>query len=466
VGVRPARRRLTGASPQPSRDVGVAGPIGNASTGPIARPYPSAFDGHHSSGRQRDTSSTGRAKEEERMDRKRGSALIAVAAMVFTACTSAASQAPASQAASAGPTTAASSGPASLAPSSAPAAPASVRLQLQWAPQAQFAGYFAADKQGFYKAENLTVTMVTGGPTVVPQVEGSKPNGPEFTISWVPKVLEARAASTPSDLVDIAQVFQRSGTLSVTWKADGISDPCKLAGKKVGVWDFGNEYEVTAGLLTCGLTPGLENNGDPTKQFQKVIQAFDMTAFLAHDISAGEAMIYNEYAQVLEATNATTGQLYKPEDLAPINWNDYKVAMLQDAIFARKAWLGTGANRDIAVRFVRASLKGWIYCRDHPDDCVGYSTAAGSQLGAGHQKWMMNEVNALVWPSPLGVGTLDPDLWAQTVRITKAAGIIKNDPTSDAFATDIVKEALAGITDDATGKDFKKGTVAVTPGGN
>jgi NitT/TauT family transport system substrate-binding protein len=308
--------------------------------------------------------------------------------------------------------------------------------------------------------------MVPAGPDIVPQVEGSKADGPEFTISWVPKVLEAREAKQPSDLVDIAQMFQRSGTLSVTWKADGITDPCKLAGKKVGTWGFGNEFEVTAGLLTCGLTPGLENNGDPAKQYQQVTQAFDMKAFLAHEISAGEAMIYNEYAQVLEATNPDTGELYKPEDLAPINWNDYKVAMLQDAIFARKAWLGTGTNRDIAVRFVRASLRGWIYCRDHADDCVAYTTAAGSQLGAGHQKWMMNEVNALVWPSPLGVGTLDPDLWAQTVRIAKAAGIIKNDPTSDAFATDIVKEALAGITDDATGKDFKKGTVEVTPGGN
>ena len=398
------------------------------------------------------------------MDKRRGSALIAVAAMVFSACSGSATTAPASQAPA--PSTAPASTAASVAPSTAAATPASVKLQLQWAPQAQFAGYFAADKQGYYKAENLTVTMVPAGPDIVPQVEGSKADGPEFTISWVPKVLEAREAKQPSDLVDIAQIFQRSGTLSVTWKADGITDPCKLAGKKVGTWGFGNEFEVTAGLLTCGLTPGLENNGDPAKQYQQVTQALDMKAFLAHEISAGEAMIYNEYAQVLEATNPDTGELYKPEDLAPINWNDYKVAMLQDAIFARKAWLGTWTNRDIAVRFVRASLKGWIYCREHADDCVAYTTAAGSQLGAGHQKWMMNEVNGLVWPSPLGVGTLDPDLWAQTVRIAKAAGIIKNDPTSDAFATDIVKEALAGITDDATGKSFTKGTVQVTPGGN
>jgi NitT/TauT family transport system substrate-binding protein len=402
------------------------------------------------------------------MERKRGAALGAAFAIVIAACSPAATTSPSSTAPSAAPSGGASpsaEGSSAASPSSAAAA-ATVKLQLQWAPQAQFAGYFAAEKQGYFKAENLTVQVVPGGPDVVPQVEGSKPNGPEFTISWVPKVLEAREAATPSDLVDIAQIFQRSGTLSVTWKDTGLDDPCKLAGKKVGTWGFGNEFEVTAGLLTCGLTPGLENGGDPTKQYQQVTQAFDMKAFLSREIDAAEAMIYNEYAQVLEATDPNTGELYKADQLNVINWNDYRVAMLQDAIFARKSWLEQGSNRDIAVRFVRASLKGWIYCRDHPDDCVQYTTDAGSQLGAGHQKWMMNEINALVWPSPVGVGMIDPIFWGQTVKVAKNAGIIKADPSIDAYTTDIVQEALAGITDDTKGASFQKGTVAVTPNGN
>jgi NitT/TauT family transport system substrate-binding protein len=386
------------------------------------------------------------------------------AAVLFAACSgttatpSPASQAPASQA------------PVSQAPeSSAPASPAAeaadVRLQLQWAPQAQFAGYFAAADQGYYDEENLNVEFLDGGPTVVPQQVGSAPDGPEFTISWVPKVLEARESG--SDLVDIAQIFQRSGTLSVAWKDSGIADPCGLAGKKVGVWDLGNEFEVTAGLSSnCGLTPGLENNGDPATQYEKVIQAFDMAAFLNKEIDAAEAMTYNEYAQVLEATNPETGELYKPEDLTVFDWNDFRSSMLQDAIFAREAWLKEPGNRDIAVRFVRASLKGWMYCRDHPDECVQLALDAGSQLGAGHQAWQMNEVNALVWPSPGGVGVLDPIGWNQTVQVAKGAGIIKQDPSTTAYDTTIAAEALAGIEGDTTGDSFTKGTVAVTPGGN
>ena len=389
-------------------------------------------------------------------------ALMTAASLIFAACGGTTSQAP-----STAPSQAASSEPSSApstAPSTAPEA-ATVRLQLQWVPQAQFAGYFAAQAEGYYADENLTVELLDGGPTIIPQQVGSAPDGPEFTISWVPKVLEARETGG-SDLVDIAQMFARSGTLSVMWADSGLTGPCDLAGKKVGVWDFGNEFEVTAGLGKCGYSPGLENNGDPTSQYQKVIQAFDMVAFLNRDIDAAEAMIYNEYAQVLEATNPTTGNLYQPEDLTVINWNSQRVAMLQDAIFARASWLAEGNNRDVAVRFVRASIRGWIYCRDNPGECVNTVLAAGTALGAGHQTWQMNEINALIWPNQYGIGILDPVFWQQTVRVSKGAGIITTNPPSAAYDQSIVQEATAGLADqNLKGDGFVKGTVTPTPGG-
>ena len=332
---------------------------------------------------------------------------------------------------------------------------ASVQLQLQWAPQAQFAGYFAAAEQGFYTDENLDVDILPGGPDVVPQQVGSAENGPEFTISWVPKVLEARVGG--SDLVNIAQIFQRSGTLSVAWADSGISSPADFADKKVGVWDFGNEFEVTAAASAEGLEEGTD--------YEKVIQPFDMLLLLSREIDVAEAMIYNEYAQVLEAENPDTGELYQPEDLTVIDYNEVGTAMLQDAIFARASWLAEEGNEDITERFLRASFRGWIYCRDNPEDCVGYTTAAGSTLGAGHQAWMMNEINPLIWPSPDGIGMLNADLWQQTVDISLDSGIITEAPSDDASRTDLAEAALEGIEEDTTGEDFTKGTVEVTPKG-
>jgi NitT/TauT family transport system substrate-binding protein len=332
-----------------------------------------------------------------------------------------------------------------------------VRVQLQWAPQAQFAGYFAAKEKGFYADEGLDVEIVPGGPDVIPQQVGSAADGPEFTISWVPKVLEAREASQPSDLVDIAQVFQRSGTLSVSWKDSNITSPADFAGKKVGVWDFGNEFEVTAAAKAVGLEEGTD--------YTKVIQPFDMTLLLSREIDVAEAMIYNEYAQVLEATNPDTGELYQPGDLNVINYNDVHTAMLQDALFARASWLAEAGNEETAVKFLRATFRGWIYCRENAAECVTMVLAAGSTLGAGHQTWQLNEINALIWPSPDGIGQMDKGLWDQTVQIALDSGIIKAAPPAEAYRTDLAKSALEGISEDTKGADFQKGTVEVTPKG-
>ncbi len=331
-----------------------------------------------------------------------------------------------------------------------------VRLQLQWAPQAQFAGYFAARDAGFWAAQGLDVEIIDGGPDVIPQVVGSDPAGPEFTISWVPKVLEVRDQGQ-SDLVNIAQMFQRSGTLSVAWADSGITGPADFADKKVGVWDFGNEYEVTAAGKAVGLEAGTE--------YEKVIQPFDMSLLLNREIDVAEAMIYNEYAQVLETVNPATGELYQPEDLTVINYNDVGTAMLQDAIFAREAWLAEEGNADIATRFLVGAFQGWQLCREQPDQCIQYTVDAGSTLGAGHQAWMMNEINPLVWPSEGGIGSIPTATWDQTVQISQDAGIISAPPAEGAYRTDLADAARAQVEGDLIGADFVKGTVEVTPGG-
>jgi NitT/TauT family transport system substrate-binding protein len=386
---------------------------------------------------------------EEEMQMRRTTGLLALAvgaSVVFAACSD-------------GGSSAAPDGQATDAPAASGGAMTPVRLQLQWVPQAQFAGYFAAKEQGYYEAAGLDVALVPGGPDVIPQAAGSAADGPEFTISWVPKVLEARIGNPASDLVNIAQVFQRSGTLSVSWKDASITSPADFAGKKVGVWDFGNEFEVTAAATAEGLTAGTD--------YEKVIQPFDMTLLLSEQIDVAEAMIYNEYAQVLEATNPETGELYQPTDLNVINYNDEGTAMLQDAIFARASWLAEDGNEDVAKDFLKASFQGWIYCRDNPDDCIQYTVNAGSTLPAGHQAWMMNEINPLIWPSPDGIGIMEPGLWEQTVGVAIDAGIIPEAPPADAYRTDLAEAALAELGDlDTKGESFTKGSVEVTPGGN
>jgi NitT/TauT family transport system substrate-binding protein len=347
--------------------------------------------------------------------------------------------------------------------------PASVRVVLQWVPQAQFAGIFAAQKLGYYKDEGLTLDIVNGGPDVAPQVEGSKTDGPEFAVSWVPKVLQARESEAGSDLVDIAQIFQRSATQSVSWKDSGITKVADFAGKKVGAWGFGDELEVVASATLAGLKDKVD--------YTRIEQPFDMSLLInaqhgcAKDatncVDVAEAMIYNEWAQLLETTDPDTGQLFTPDQFNRIDYNQVGTAMLQDAIFARAGWLAEGNNKDTAVKFLKATFKGWIYCRDHATDCVQIVLDAGTALGKGHQTWQLNEINALIWPSPNGIGMLDSAAWDQMVKTALAGAILKAAPSADAFRTDLAKEALdaLGSSVDTKGTNYQKATVEITKGG-
>jgi NitT/TauT family transport system substrate-binding protein len=342
--------------------------------------------------------------------------------------------------------------------------PEPISLQLQWFTQAQFAGYFAAQDQGFYEDMCLDVEIVEGGVEIVPQVQLE--NGDvDFALAWVPKALETREEG--ANLTNIAQIFQRSGTLQVSFADAGITEPADFEGKTIGNWGFGNEYEVFAAIGEAGL--------DPASDVEPVAQQFDMNALLDGDIDAAEAMTYNEYAQVLEAQNPDTGELYQPEDFNVISYEDVGVGMLQDAIWADGERLADDpAYRDQAVRFVAASMQGWVYCRENPESCRDIVVAKGSTLGASHQLWQMNEVNKLIWPSPDGIGYVDQDAWDRTVEISlntpnlDGDTVLTAEPTEGAFTNDIVEAAWAmldGLGLDLTGDSFEAIEVTLEPGG-
>ena len=341
--------------------------------------------------------------------------------------------------------------------------PDSIKLQLQWVAQAQFAGFYAAKDQGYFEDKCLDVTLIENPPDVTPQVQLA--NGDvDFAIAWVPKALATREAG--ANIVDIAQIFQRSGTLGVSFKPANITKVPDYKGKNVGNWGFGNEYEIFAALKKESL--------DPTKDVSLVSQEFNMLGLLSGDIDVAEAMTYNEYAQVLEAENPESGELYKPEDLNVISYEEAGVGMLQDAIWADGDKLANDPDyKDIAVRFVAASLQGWMYCRDNPEKCRDIVVAAGTQLGASHQLWQMNEVNKLIWPSTAGIGTIDEAAWDRTVQIAQGTPnlegktVLTKAPTDGAYTNDIVKAALGMLGDaDTKGADFKPIDVTLEPGGS
>ncbi|MEP7764936.1 ABC transporter substrate-binding protein [Sanguibacter sp. 25GB23B1] len=339
-----------------------------------------------------------------------------------------------------------------------------VSLQLQWFSQGQFAGYIAARDKGFYEDAGLDVEILEGGVDIVPQTALAS-DQVDFAIAWVPKALASREQG--AGITNVAQVYQRSGTLQVAFAESGITSAADLTGKNVGNWGFGNEFELFAGMAEAGL--------DPASDVTLVQQQFDMNALLAGDIDAAQAMTYNEYAQLLEAENPATGELYTAEDFTVVDWNDEGTAMLQDAIWASTERLANDpAYEETTVAFLKASLQGWIYCRDNAEECRDMVVAAGSQLGASHQLWQVNEVNKLVWPSPDGIGTIDQAAWDQTVDVAlttvndQGSTVITTAPDAEAFTNEYVEQALEQLEADGldiTGTGFEPITVELEAGG-
>jgi NitT/TauT family transport system substrate-binding protein len=339
-----------------------------------------------------------------------------------------------------------------------------IKLQLQWLPQGQFAGYFAAQELGYFEDEGLDVEIIPSGGDIVPQ--DALANGDvDYAIAWVPKVLGS--IEQGANLTDIAQIFQKSGTLQVSFADSGIDSVADFEGKKIGSWGFGNEWEIFAAMAAEGL--------DATT-VQIITQDFNMNAFLQGDIDAAQAMTYNEYAQLLETMNPDTGELYQPEDFNVISYEDTEGAMLQDAIWADTERLDSDEDyQDTTVKLLKAVIKGWIYAAENPEEASEITIAAGSGWGPSHELWMVNETNKLIWPSPDGIGVIDEAAWDKTVTGALAAvnesgaHLITEEPPATAWTNDWIQKALDELDGedlDLTGENFTPIDVTLEEGGN
>lgn len=336
---------------------------------------------------------------------------------------------------------------------------APVRLQLQWVTQAQFAGYYVAQELGFYEEEGLAVTILESDGDIQP-AEAVAAGDVEFGVTWLPKTVIANEKG--GDLVNIAQVFQRSGTVLVSFAETGIESIADLVHKTVGYWPNGNEFEVYAATFVMGSDP---ISGE---HLLLVEQPFHLETLLDGELDAAQALIYNRYGRLLGETNPATGELFQEADLNVIDMNEIGTAMLQDHIIARSDWLANEGNERIALALLKATLRGWMHCRDQADDCVRILLEIDPTLGESHQQWQMNEVNKLIWPSPAGIGIMDDDLWNQTVEWLLFMGAIEEAPSEGTYRDDLLTAALKSLAEeglDVTGEDWQPAEVKVRAGG-
>jgi len=279
-----------------------------------------------------------------------------------------------------------------------------VTIQLKWVTQAQFGGYYVAQDKGYYSAAGLDVTIKPGGPDIAtPQVIAG--GGADVIVDWMPSALASREKGV--SLVNIAQIFKKSGMMLTCRKDSGIKSPSDFRGKTLGVWFYGNEYPFLSWMSQLGIPTKGGSNGVTVLK-----QGFNVDPILQKQAECVSTMTYNEYWQVVDAG-------LSPSELVVYKYEDQGVATLEDGLYVLEKNLRNKAFVDKMARFLRASIKGWKYAADHPDeaaDIVLENDDTGAQTEK-HQRRMMREINKLVGNQPQGIGYLIPADYNRTVKV-------------------------------------------------
>lgn len=279
-------------------------------------------------------------------------------------------------------------------------------LQLKWVTQAQFAGYYVALEKGFYEGADLDVTIKPGGPDIAP-VQVLLGGGADVMVDWMPSALAARENGAP--VVNIAQPFKSSGMMLTCLKESGVASPEDFKGKTLGVWFFGNEYPFLSWMSQLGIaTDGSEGGVEVLKQ------GFNVDPLLQKQAACISTMTYNEYWQVVDAG-------ISEDDLVTFKYEDQGVATLEDGLYVLEETLTDDAMKDKLARFVSASMEGWKWAEENPEEAamiVLEYDETGAQT-EGHQIRMMGEIAKLTAGSD---GSLDVADYERTVSSLMSGG--------------------------------------------
>jgi NitT/TauT family transport system substrate-binding protein len=285
-------------------------------------------------------------------------------------------------------------------------------LQLKWFADAQFAGYLVAQDKGFYRKAGLDVTIKPGGPDIDPSKVLASGEA-DVAVDWMPSALAARDRGAP--LVNIAQIFQRSG-LQLTCRRDkGVRNPADLKGRTLAVWFAGNEFPFLAWMAKLGLRTG----GDHP-DLKVLEQGAGVELLTENRADCISTMSYNEYWQVID-----TGM--RPAQLKVFRYEKEGVATLEDGLYATEAKLADAASADRLARFLRASAEGWRFAiaPEHAAETAAavMGQAAPGRLEAAKERRMLGEVAKLVAGAGHGIGYLDPAAYERTVEVLLAGTV-------------------------------------------
>jgi NitT/TauT family transport system substrate-binding protein len=277
-------------------------------------------------------------------------------------------------------------------------------LQLSGITQAQFAGYYVADYQGFYDEMAIEVIINPGGPSIEP-ARVLADGGANIIVEGMPAALAAREQGLP--LVNIAQLFKHSGRMLACRKDTGIAAPADLKGRTIAAWSDGDGDALAVWLARQGLSTDGGAERVSVLDHRRNVGPFPWGRSDCISLTS-----YDGHGQLLDAG-------LQPEELVRFRYGDDGAATLEDGLYVLEQALAAPDYVATLAAFLEATMRGWQWARENPVEAarIVVECNTGDPLTEEAQVRMMHEINRLTEGSD---GVLDPADYERTVEVLLA----------------------------------------------
>ena len=295
-------------------------------------------------------------------------------------------------------------------------------VRLLWLGQAQFAGLYVAQRNGYFKDQGLLVNIEPGGPDISPVLLVASGSN-DFGIAAGTDILQARSNGVP--VVAVASIFQRNPVVFFSKKEKNITSPKDFPGHTVGI-KYGLEIEYYFNIM-------IKKAGVDIRRVKQVPIKFDMARFFSGDVDVWSGYAINEPITAEE----------KGLQLNLIFCDEWGVPAVGDTIFATEEMLRRDPEKVSA--FLRAVTKGWQQAINDPDGAVAATLAANPSLDRDHERRMFNAAIPLIRYGGKPIGSIDPEKWRLMHSMMVESGLLKAPIEVDkAYNRTFIQMAYAG----------------------
>jgi NitT/TauT family transport system substrate-binding protein len=282
-----------------------------------------------------------------------------------------------------------------------------VTVQLSWFHSVEYAGFYAAIEQGYYAKSGLDVTLKAGGPDVDVLSEVKSGNA-QFGINTGDSLIIAKTRG--DNFVAVGTIFRNNPLVAMSLSNSNIAKPKDLAGKHVGVIapDLSSTYDVQFLALLK------EMNVSRDSMTFSAIEDYNGAA----ELTSGKLDIMSG----MFATNEPVQAELNGDSLNLIYYKDYGVDVYANAIFAKQEFVQS--NPDLIAKFMRATLQGYQYAIEHPEDVASYALKYDNTLDLKLQQETMKAQIPFIDTGDAPIGSMAESVWNSTQDILLQFGLI------------------------------------------